>query len=351
MAYQPNLNDDDRICNWTFVKERDLPNGQQLQRCSKCKECFYVSREAQAAHWPYHKQSCVAIENDDKCILEPLEDYESAAQLIGWILHNPKRRIKGRLLLHALKEFRRYFATPGFYFGANDFVMQRIASVSFRFVLNPLKDLHARTSGQGIFFLLWSIPGFAATYLSNEVYLSPAMIERKRQGLEPPPKEEYHLEEALPKEASRYDFAWQVPLGYCSFLTGLFQNTASEVKSGVTPMPEHLVSLAAAIIRVNMESWSDPFVRVSYPANYQTGPDWSDRSDTFFWYWHLGAQAEERRFIPKLYQEVAPGLTFYQMLKNLMEDQPYLYGLHESHFENQILFFLVKRTTRPGDNT
>lgn len=45
-----------KICNYTFVTEDD--NGQALHRCSRCKGTYYISREAQQAHWKLHKHTC-----------------------------------------------------------------------------------------------------------------------------------------------------------------------------------------------------------------------------------------------------------------------------------------------------
>lgn len=38
--------------------KEDLPAGGKLQKCGKCREVFYCSKECQSSSWPVHKKSC-----------------------------------------------------------------------------------------------------------------------------------------------------------------------------------------------------------------------------------------------------------------------------------------------------
>ena len=71
---------DTRVCSYSFIDEKQLPAGKKLLRCSRCHETFYVSREAQKLHWPYHKISCVKIEDDEPQVRQDFGGLQQALQ-------------------------------------------------------------------------------------------------------------------------------------------------------------------------------------------------------------------------------------------------------------------------------
>ena len=97
-----------RICVQTFVREEDLPPGQQLLTCSKCGITCYLNREAQRKNWKYHKKVCCLLVEDDKRIQKPIPTFAEAKALFSELLENPQEKIKGRLFLHVFQELTRH---------------------------------------------------------------------------------------------------------------------------------------------------------------------------------------------------------------------------------------------------
>jgi hypothetical protein len=119
MAYRPATVD--KFCNWTFVKESDLPDGQKLLGCSRCKGCWYRNRECQTKHWPYHKKSCRSLTEEQSRELLDIEvpaDYGETssvelcvASIIACLDTIDHVLLTGRsgMLLHGFRELKRLF--------------------------------------------------------------------------------------------------------------------------------------------------------------------------------------------------------------------------------------------------
>ena len=100
-----------RYCNWTYVRECDLPKGKKLLSCSRCNEVFYIDRESQTLHWKVHRKTCCPVASDDARIREEggISSLRDCWDILHWILQDPMRRIKGRLFLYAFQRLKAYF--------------------------------------------------------------------------------------------------------------------------------------------------------------------------------------------------------------------------------------------------
>ena len=122
--YQPSAAKD-KVCSWTFKHESELPAGQKLLRCSGCNETFYASRIAQRAHWPYHRMFCCHLADDEEQVHHAFEDELAAGIKVERLMaefHDAPRtrchrqiiqskKLKGRLLLHALMQLVAHHGT------------------------------------------------------------------------------------------------------------------------------------------------------------------------------------------------------------------------------------------------
>ena len=104
-AYKPFIAE--RFCAFTFQNEKALPKGQKLLLCSKCREVFYVDRQAQIDHWPTHRKVCCSILDDDRRIRTPFTSIQECDAVLLECVRNDGQAIKGRLFLHAIQEYKR----------------------------------------------------------------------------------------------------------------------------------------------------------------------------------------------------------------------------------------------------
>ena len=257
--YIPSKN---RVCGYCFKNEKDLPAGQKLLTCSKCHEMCYIDRASQVAHWPLHKMQCCSRERDAPVITgegyqgvgRPFRDLWQCLEVIGNILTNPTQ-MKGRILLLALQEYRRYLieASPAF---ADS---ERVGGNTLNCILNPLRELWMRGAGglvAGAFFdMFFSVPGVANYFLDETIFLSEAMKDRQAQ-------------DVPPTDADIRNRSNQLPRPYCEFLFQLFHCTSvNSVQSVATGrgFAAYAGPLGAASMRTAMAVYKNRYCRCSMP--------------------------------------------------------------------------------------
>ena len=269
--YQPcNKN---RICAYTFVKEKDLPEGQKLFRCGKCLETFYVDRESQRAHWvESHGQVCCSLEKDDRRVREGFESIEECFDAIastfnGWRQHR-RTFPKGRLILHAFKELKDYSIDLKLKDYANDHIdltnfQSSMKTVAQCFDMIVYFDAH----GMDFFRLLWSGPGFASHFLSDKIFLSPTFKAAKEKDGPLPEKKEFYTEnnEYIHCKIIPGRHKLESEVYYCLTVANLFELTEYVFRFEQESPAGGL--LPKAVARNVFDCWICPFSRASFPNN------------------------------------------------------------------------------------
>ena len=157
-----------RICVQTFVREEDLPPGQQLLTCSKCGITCYLNREAQRKNWKYHKKVCCLLVEDDKRIQKPIPTFAEAKALFSELLENPQEKIKGRLFLHVFQELTRHLNENDRYAFLKGDAFDKV------FSRDLIEDLLGNFTGKGdsLSHILMAIPGFASYLFSDDLLVA-----------------------------------------------------------------------------------------------------------------------------------------------------------------------------------
>jgi hypothetical protein len=328
--YQPSRN---RVCLVTFVNEKDLPKGQKLKTCSKCKEACYISREAQLDHWPTHKLVCCAIENDSPIIKRGIPNLKACVTLLGGFFcgHFPLRVGESRLLTHALQQLKRWYEDedPDIVFTAHEEMLQDIA----RYIFLEL-DKVAQDFNMDAVALWWAVPGFANYMLSDEIMLSRLMKERKDKGEDVLTKAESEDKDIFAistgsdilKAAKKHPGMF-LPLSFCAIVNQIHSTTAAvsvmKERSGDLP-------LQRAIIRRVMRNWNCPYWRASYvplPVSTRGEGFWTVRNE--FILNMLRASQVNTSFYKRSLEdgEVVPGLTMKQLFTVIVNDYSFLSSL------------------------
>jgi hypothetical protein len=286
-----------KICAFTFQKESHTC---KLFACSRCRETWYVSRDAQTKHWKNgHKFSCVAIEKDDTRVKTPLSSTQECLDIIYWCLDNPLERIKGRLFLWAcrcLKWWREHRRND-----MNDQAFKGQALMQLQMKLMMLNKMY----GQRAVDIIWAIPGFLDFFLSEEIFLTKAVKEMKKNGT-PPPKPN-----PLGIPGLGMDFGW------CSFVMTLYEGTCYD-NQGLSMDMIYRVStpLTSAVVRQAMTLWTCRYTSACYAGR--------NRNDGFVKYFFLDTyQAKASgKDIPLLESdELVPGLNVMRLFEVLQWEQ------------------------------
>ena len=259
-----------RVCAFTYKNEKDLPPGQRLRICSRCRETCYVDRESQLAHWPIHKKVCCPIERDQE-VQDRSQGSESITETLV-VLHqllmsyseSTPSKLRGRLVLYCFQQVMSYFQSE-FEDYRVDFEREKSFLYSIQFALLRMEASQIQE--------LWAVPGFANFFLSDGVFLTPAMQALKERGSEEGHKHKvFNSEEAFVSAflASREDQKYLSPVT-CGILTSVFLGTTfkhsnvSYVDQGLEILPRDSSALNAACIRHFLGSWKCPFAQVSFP--------------------------------------------------------------------------------------
>ena len=301
-----------RVCAFSYKNEKDLPDGQKLLTCSKCKETHYVSREAQAKQWKHHKQVCRKAENEE---LQP-EDFDGVPlsrifNNVCYFLENPNQ-IKGREFLYHLQ------AILGQLRGNHSLIIEDDAHLpegvmkSFVYTLSGLNGKGYKTAHE-VVQKVWSIPGFARYFLSEDILMSETIKEWKTKGIPPPETQKYVHGVLDPSTA--YDRSMQRHNIYCELVAILFSGTLTTVNEEGKPHVRTNNALSVAIIRQTGRTWRCPYSRASQPSFNERSLFLSSMMDSSF----AQAHSPARKFMTE--QEVFPGMDMKQILHVLMDDE------------------------------
>ena len=320
-GYVPSRN---RVCAYSYVNEKDLPPGQKLLNCSKCKETCYIDRESQVACWKVHKETCDPVSKDFSRE-HSMRVFDSvhmcALQMKSMLDIGVQRRIQGRLLLYYLQQLRGLVIANAN--NLSDWDTGAIIALSERFD-EVLQDEDDRR-------LIWSIPGFANYMLSEEILLSDEMKARMQANGPLPPKEVF-VEYCEVDYTTSYENPITLPKQYWKLLLGIYSNSALIDDPRIKDLLPRNTSLTAAIIAHIMKAWTNPYIR----ASMSSSRDLNDNSITLQ---HLVsvcfAQALDNGNFQNCHErwrrddEIVPGITVKDYLKTSM--------LHEAYFAGRDL--------------
>ena len=338
-TYTPDTSN--RYCNWTYVRECDLPKGKKLLSCSRCNEVFYIDRESQTLHWKVHRKTCCPVAGDDARIREEggISSLRDCWDILHWILQDPMRRIKGRLFLYAFQRLKAYLFETDRYVN----FQTAIDMQTQEFVLNPLgdhgvaddRDNAAVRKNIEFIDLLFSIPGFASYFLSEDILLSNAMKEKKDKG-EPVPSREYYVEQGLEDPETKYDPRFHLPLIYWSLITSVLSGACLQFsrKDQYYCYKFGQGDLAAAVVRHQMVLWQCPYTRASFPSlnQSQMNAPYVSRSLHFYVTFMPTVRfgdTDRLRIRGLKKEEIVPGMSAKQMLKLFIsEDTTFFAHFH-----------------------
>ena len=304
----------ERFCNWTFQRESDLPEGQTLRMCTRCQGCWYVSRQAQMDHWPFHRRVCCSVEQDwanlrHEAPNEDLFEYFGASlQNYLLALEDPRRWIKGRLLLWAFQGIKRQLSTvqPD---QMEEFLESNFILEGERGLYNLVHDAFQQCldqGGQQIIDNIWAIPGWTNYFLSDQPFLSRIIKFRKENG----------LPAVLPTDARIVDSpGYLLPTSYFKILTHMYENCWTQLR------PERRMVLSAqrvAVLRGAMRAWSCQYCRTCIPS--------ADGFRSEFFLRALGMPLQRGPLFLEYCQpdEIVPGLTAKQLFLNIISDELFL---------------------------
>jgi hypothetical protein len=244
-----------KICAYTFQRESATC---KLFACSRCKETYYVSKEAQTSHWKEaHRFVCVSIANDDERVKNPLSSTQECLDVIYWCLEKPLERINGRLLLWAFRCLKWWRENR-----PNDFDIQRqlSPSTSFHFKLKAVQENY----GHKAFQRIWAIPGWLDFFMSDELLLSKKAKELKKNGIPPPKPQIFHEETGAINPKTKLDPSLILDGFFCKTVTSLFMITPQESVEGNKKALAHNTALSSAVIRHSMKLWQCRYTSASF---------------------------------------------------------------------------------------
>ena len=258
-----------RFCSQTFVEEKDLPQGQKLLTCGRCRETCYVSREAQLENWPHHKHSCRRL-SEDHPVVRDSQGFESSIHCLNEIqncLQNPLGKIRGRLLLYGLQQLLTStncgsltMTRGGDEIPIDASEYQQFVESIFQKVIALLGSAFDSDFGPAkeIAHRLWSIPGFTNFFLSEDRFLSAAMKRWKLEGIPPPPM----------NKQEENDGSIQLPSTSTNFVSKLLGQSDLALAGRAEDSKNLIVSttaFGAAVERRFLECWQCPYSRASVP--------------------------------------------------------------------------------------
>ena len=338
LVYKPSRT---RVCAYSFIDEKDLPEGQKLLTCSKCNEACYVDREAQIAAWPIHKLVCRSIENDNPLLKKDLAKEQNIMLILNHfkqLLSNHANFFKkeSRLVIHLFQQLRKILESTPKYFDSR---IGKTGQKIIDYIYEPLRLLmctefqlsrHSNISGLDI---VWSIPGFANFFLSDEIFLSKVMLDRKRNKMN-------FLQEgedaALILGCQTEADARRVEITYSGFLlpsawTGLLEKFFIDSSIDVDRMLPKSSKLSLAIMRRLNHSFACPYSMTSYPSFPETVGLWPGKNSLLTEYW-----AKVIVSCPDIKQMcleqggLVPGLSTFQLFEAILSNPSFLFTAVES---------------------
>ena len=305
--YQPCVSN--RVCAYTGVNEKDLVSaGKNFVCCFGCRETFYADLDAQLAHWPAHSQVCCSIENDDWRINHRFVSLDTCLNIMEECV-TKEGGLKGRLFLHAMREFKRIYES---------------SSLEELLKTNDTRAKWFRLSRKYICKnkLVCAIPGFCNFVLSEDFCLSHTNKQAKLSGLPPVRQENVERWELRAKAFLALD---------ALFILGSFCEPPETSDGNGTKSLKTGSSFAAAAMRHIMYLWQCPYAKatLSFSTRRPTPDGRYASPHLLFWGFFMDV-FEEDRFPEWTHKgELVPGMTLASLLELIMEDESFYSSMNE----------------------
>ena len=336
-----------RICAHSYVNEKDLPEGQKLLTCGRCRETCYISKEAQIEHWrSSHRYVCCEIQKDDIRVRDGL-GYDNSMYCIDEIHSQLANRVqdvkKGRSLLYAFQQLMAFASNPK---ENNKFWKGHTARTgnSFEDAMKELFDCILPSRGESTpcqkVARLWAIPNFTNFFLAEDIFLSSTMKQWKIEGIPAPRKKDVC---SICTSLSLNSYQQHPSL--TALLFRLHSRSAldfGEARSGQGGLLLQMraTKFGMAIERLNLESWRCPYSRASICVEMPEQSGLISRSNVF-WGMFMGMYRDfvvcegengrpsfegevfsDRR--GKRENEIMSGLTVKQLYRVMLDDEDYI---------------------------
>ena len=323
----------DRICLVNFINEKDLPDGQKLLTCSRCKEACYIDRESQIAHWPAHRKVCCSVENDSPLLRK---DYAKDGDVMPILraffgLFSDAQNIRvgqSRLVIHLFQQLRAVLEGNSKFFDTSfeDLYLKIIGGCFYPLWELPKAPYGRNTKLKGM-EIVWAVPGFANYFLSEDLFLSHQMLERKLSNIPAVlPGEEYlcmvEMEEDVQVVEEDEAPGRCLPPAFCWLCMKFLMDSCTDNETSVPKLSD---PLGVACMRRMFQTWACPYGRASYPSLEPLPEDenpnsWQPRNDVISKFLEAIVIRSGGSWSPET-GEIVPGLTAHQFLKAMIEDK------------------------------
>jgi hypothetical protein len=326
-----------RVCAATWVFEKDLPDGEKLFDCSKCRGVCYRNREAQRMHWPIHKQVCCRPEQDiraQQCLhriqtgdvdfhdFVDFMDYCDKAERIIF-QQDDISLMKGRTLVYCLQYIKWIFDTK---YGSklntsNSTELARVKMVYAELIdyklVRPIVQTTALMGGWPERYreMMWAVPDFANWVLSEDILLPPAVQEIRNS--EDTFSHQALSEMKFPTTAEPWVQLVEMIFSVCSTSVMSRDETQSLLD---TP-------LAVAIVKCQMLQWGSFYIRKSCPYDGLFGA-FLETLNVGLISLYVDSTSVNNETLKKATasSEVLPGMTAFNLVHVLLNSPDIIFG-------------------------
>ena len=256
-----------------------------------------------------------------------------------------------------LKSLEVVLVDSSFYVPQHESIQSQLVTQVFFWMFKKL-SLHNGERGESCLSLLWSVPGFASHFLSDDgnIILSSEMKRKKELGLSVPRKIAYN------QRTQRYDPNLHLAKPIWSLYSFLYVIPWTLMLDGANT---HTFLLAVACARKAMVHAKCPYARMSYPSLLKTDDSRSGdpaitRSEFYLRLMGTFFGSKRGRMVSRLEtennrllwvpgREFLPGMTLKEMLLLFMDDEPLLAAAGERG--DQTAYRVWRSIKFPDDNT
>jgi hypothetical protein len=251
---------------------------------------------------------------------------------------------KSRLIIHLFHQLRQVLENnPKYYVSTEDDIGDKIITIAFM----PLhRILQSVVNGLEI---LWAIPGFANYFLSDELFLSRVMLDRKTRGVPALSQEEeetieqtivwFQTEEEVLKQELKMPGMF-LPPTYCGLISKVLVSSCLDLENQSIRDND----LCRAVVRSIFQSWACPYARVSYPSlpceQEEEENDihpWPFQQRNYFVTLLIEHIVLKKEVSTKA-EEIVPGLTAKQLIEAILNDRSFAINGNRRCIKNFIHF-------------
>ena len=292
--------------------------------------------DSQLAHWPAHKRVCCPIDKDSAMLSRDFTFEGDAMAVLKEFLnlfsnvHNI-RVGNARTITHLFQQLRAVLEQNSkYYVSSYEYLDHNIMGGCFYPLREMLQAPYGRNTELKGMDIIWAIPGFANYFLSEDLFLSHKMLERKLNNIPAVlPGEEYLCELETEEDVQVIEEEEApgrcLPPPFC-WLCMKFMMDSCLVYGTFKPRSD---PLGVACMRRMFQTWGCPYGRASYPSlaplpkeqDSEEHPNlWQPRNDIISEFLEAIVIRSGGCWSPET-GEIVPGLTAHQFLKAMIEDK------------------------------